>query len=820
MSEDKLEKAIREIRSEAVDPAEVEGAGARVWEKVRAARAEMAPIRDCAGFQSLIPAYRAGEMSEARALLVKDHLHECAGCRKALARAEGKVVEMPPARTSVFQAPWMRWAMAAALAVVTVLAGYTVWRNTGGSGVTTVMAAEGQLFRVSGDKLLNVKAGDPIPAGAEIRTARNSSAVLRLADGSTVEMSERASVSVNRNRRDTTVKLGLGKIIVQAAKRRTGHLYVAARDCNVSVTGTVFSVNSGMKGSRVMVIEGEVRVAENGQEHILRPGEQVSTSQTMTPVSVADEVSWSRNREALAQEAAVLQSRLAQLKLPGVRYSSRLTGLLPATTVVYVAIPNLGQFLAEANTILQKRIQESPVLAEWWSKKMANGAEFQANLEKVRALANYLGEEIVVAVLQNSEGKPATPVFLAEVKQPGLQEFLQNELHVPADMKILIRQDLVAFSPDPAVLDQIGQAAGGFASTPFGQRIQAAYTAGAGLLFAANLETIAASREPGKAAAVIPNLRYVVLEQKEASGNTETRADLSFQGERTGVAAWIAAPAPIRALDFVSPEASLAVAGAIKSPAQIIDELFGWMEKSNPNFRDELAKAESKLGFKVRDDLAASLGGEFAFAVDGAILPPAWKLSVEVYDANRLEWSIEKLIETYNTEARAASKPLVAFEKQAANGQTYYKLTMPQPSLTPEVHYTFAGGYLLAGANRALLDTAVQYRAMGNSLTRSAAFTALLPRDSQSNFSGMVYHNLSGVAGTLGQFLSGAQRTAVQQVAGEMKPTLIVLYGGTDRITLASTGSIFSLGASRLGLMSMLGLERGGTRHHNPAYRR
>ena len=42
MSEDNLEKAIREIREEAVDPVEVESAGARVWEKVHAASAESA----------------------------------------------------------------------------------------------------------------------------------------------------------------------------------------------------------------------------------------------------------------------------------------------------------------------------------------------------------------------------------------------------------------------------------------------------------------------------------------------------------------------------------------------------------------------------------------------------------------------------------------------------------------------------------------------------------------------------------------------------------------------------------------------------------
>ena len=50
------------------------------------------------------------------------------------------------------------------------------------------------------------------------------------------------------------------------------------------MTGTVFSVNSGLKGSRVAVIEGAVHVAHAGNDTLLHPGDEVSTTSDMGEV--------------------------------------------------------------------------------------------------------------------------------------------------------------------------------------------------------------------------------------------------------------------------------------------------------------------------------------------------------------------------------------------------------------------------------------------------------------------------------------------------------------------------------------------------------
>ena len=70
-----LDRAISEIRDETIDPAAVSQAAERVWARVGAVAAQAAAsdpgaLRTCADFQALIPDWRAGRLSTARAMLV------------------------------------------------------------------------------------------------------------------------------------------------------------------------------------------------------------------------------------------------------------------------------------------------------------------------------------------------------------------------------------------------------------------------------------------------------------------------------------------------------------------------------------------------------------------------------------------------------------------------------------------------------------------------------------------------------------------------------------------------------------------------------
>ena len=809
-----LEHVIAEIRDEPVDPAVIEAAAGRVQQRL----AQHATLHSCADFQALIPDYRAGKLSPARALLLKDHTHECVACYRAMAGTK----HQPPA--TVHQPPSFRWALAAALLAA---AGLAFWafgdrlRPAYSGPEAVVESADGLIYRVSDTGTVPIVRGAQVPAGVDIRTARDSRAMLRLRDGSHVEMRERSGLSVSERGKDLTIGLDRGAIIVQAAKRHTGHLYVSTRDCRVAVTGTVFSVNSGLKGSRVTVVEGTVLVAQNSHEDVLHAGGQVSTSPAMGATPVPLEISWSKNAGAyiaMLNAVTALNAKLDQDHFPALRYTSNLLTMAPAGTVVYASIPNLSQALTEVQQVFVPKIQQNATLSQWWQQN-----HLDTVIGDMSAMSGYLGNEMVVAAALNAHGHPGQPVIMAELTKTGFESFAQAEaaklstganaqhMRIVTDASaigtipdgqcvLLILPHLVALSPDAAVLQQIAAGAPTtFATGEFGSQIAAAYGSGVGLLLAADVQAMASAMPPASHTHM-PNVQYFMVQQTGNAGAAETRAAVIFNGERTGVASWLAAPAPLGALDFISPQATLAWAAAVKQPAAIIDEIMT-MQGSNPAFAQHLAGIQALLGVDLRNDLAAALGGEVAMAQDGPLLPmPSWKIAVEVYDPVKLQATIQKLLAAANAAANLANAPGIQLQQSTANGRTYYTFG--------QVCYTYTDGYLLAGSSQALLDTAIQNRASGYTLPRSATFMALIPHDQYANFSAAIYYNASALSPLLEQF---GNQPAVQQLAANLKPTLIAAYGENDRITFATSGSLFTT----IGNMSLLQLlEKPGTQLH------
>jgi ferric-dicitrate binding protein FerR (iron transport regulator) len=880
-----LDEVVAGVRDERVDQSAVNNAASRVWARVAeqasgekltdapAAATVAERIGGCADYQSLIPSYLRGELSPARALLLEDHGHECIPCRKALKAARTGVPQVAARAAQVktatvkrtSPAPAWRWAIAAGLLLCFGLAAMFYVERLDLSGSTlaaTVESADGHLYRVSETESRALRTGEQIQKGERVRTSKDSNAVLRLADGSLVEMRERSEVSITENRKGVTVKLERGDVAVEAAKQRERHLYVATPDSLVSVTGTIFFVGSGTKGSRVSVVEGEVRVNHAGKDNVLHPGDQVTTDAHLEAVPLTQELAWSRNAARYTQLAAELtrlrQDINARVPRPGVRYTSRFLDVVPEGTVLYAALPNLSQRLADSHRVMQERINQNPALKEWWNNegREGRGAGADQIIERVREFGAHLGDEVVVSAGLNAKNEPGNILVLGELKnaadfRPYLEgqiarfahegkggpaiRIVDNPLAVApqsggaageGEIFVWVRNDLFAASPQLESLRRLATtldnaSANRFVGTSFHVRLAEIYREGAGLVVAADLEKLVGQieREDGILSGVaergegfrrlgLTSLKHLVVEQKDLNEKTQSRAVLTFNEPRRGIASWLAAPGAMGALEFVSPDANVATAFVVKEPALLVDDLLGFLETVQPDLRGRLREIEAQQGIDIRRDLAAPLGGEFAFAIDGPLLPtPSWKMILEVGDQAHLQGSLERVVEKLNAWATLNGKGGLRWENTTEGGRTIYTLRSADVGL--EVHYTFVNGYLVVTPSRALLDRAMKHRASGNTLLRSARFRETMPVDGNANFSAILYHDLAPALRPLAERAPESQRGALAAAAA-MPPTLAYAYAQGDRITLAANteGGPFGLSPdSLLGLPNSLSMQ-------------
>jgi hypothetical protein len=805
-----LERAMTEIRNDAVDPAVMEAAAARVWTKLAAAAA-VSPvplsassdhIRSCADFQALLPDYRAGRLSQSRALLVEDHLHQCVACRRVY---EGRVVSIAAPAAAPVRARsrhFVLWAAAAAAAIASV--SIYIYRDSSGihAGPAIVQALNGRLYLVTGAGFQPLALGQQLPDGVEIRTAQDSDAVVRLRDGSQVEMRERSGFSSSESGSDLTVRLLRGSVIVEAAKRRAGHLYVDTSDCRVAVTGTIFGVSAGVKGSRVSVIQGEVHVSQGSSDRVLKPGEQAVTTDGLQPEPVRNDIAWSRNRDRYYALLG-LRAAIESVRLPELRYSSKLLGRLPANTVVFASIPNLADYLGKVETVFNEKTAQNPALSQYWGER---GQRVTAVLEQIRAASGYLGDEVAMVGLDDG----TYPAFFAEVKRDGFPQFLTG---LGLNIAVEARNGFAVFGPDHTSVERLAPmmdaAAGAFPGTPFYARIAQAYGEGAGLLLCADISRMHSRNGPS-------GMRYLVAEEKEVSHQMESRATLGFDGPDSGPTAWLGNPSPMGSLDYITPEASVIAAFVVRNPDAILSQITG-AARTTPQGIGAAAP-------EVQQDLHNSLGGEFGFAVDGPLIPvPSWKLVIEVYDPALVETAIERLVAQYNQHASETVKALTVTH-EAGDGGSWYTITATPKNPLVEAHYTFSGGYLVAAPTRALVTRALQTKQAGTSVLHASKFMEMAPRDRFANFSAVIYQDMGTQLAPLAALLSGmAPKMKGLPSLNDVKPSLIAAYSEPDSLTVASNSDVLGTMLGRLltndpggwstGLLPFGG-QFGGSREH------
>ena len=427
MSEDRLERALQEMKEEDVDSGTLEAARARVWEKMTSADSAT-----CAEFRQDFRAYLSHELGGSRRVLVEDHLSRCPGCRAAIADMKGErtVVAMPQRSSS----RWAKWGALAAAAAVLFAVVYVgrdaidAMMGPGGARATVVSADRGvyRLAALSADlsaEARSAKADGSLEAGAAIgeresvRTGPGAHAVLRLADGSIVDVNERTELFVTAAWSGQTIHLQRGDIIVKAAKQRRGRLRVLTRDSIASVKGTVFAVSAGMGGSVISVVEGSVAVNQPRRQVVLSAGEQAASIPALAS-SVASAVSWSPDAESyLELLASFVKIERELAKFPAeLRTNSGLLAYLPAQAIVYGTAPNPGVTIGRALALAEEQSAQNATFGAWWNSE--TGRQLKEMMDRVQSVNPLLGDEIVFCASLAPGLNDPVPMVMARVK-PG-----------------------------------------------------------------------------------------------------------------------------------------------------------------------------------------------------------------------------------------------------------------------------------------------------------------------------------------------------------------------------------------------------------------
>lgn len=793
MSEDRLDKALEEMRHETVDGAVLDRARARVWNAMTNAAAA-----GCAEFRPDLAGYVDGSLAGNRRVLLEDHISRCAACRNALLdmKGERRVIAMPQRGASRIRR-WGTLAAAAALLLSIVYLGrdtLDAWMAPGGPRAT-VVSASGSLYRVSGGAL---PAGAAIGEKERVRTGPGAHAVLRLADGSTVDVNEGTELFVTAAWSGQAIHLQRGDVIVQAARQRRGHLRVLTRDSIASVKGTVFAVSSGMAGSVVSVVEGSVAVNQPGRDVLLSPGQQAASNPALA-TSVAQAIAWSPEADEYLQllaSFAKIERQIAPFSGP-LRTTSALLSYLPAGAFVYGALPNPGGKIGQGLAAAEQQAFENATFRAWWSSD--TGLELRRIVDRVQSVSSLLGDEVVFSVAAAGPGDEV-PMVMAAV-QGNNQAALASALDAffaqarETSRPYSISGELMVISDSPAHLAWAVAHLGQAASSPFAAAVADRYRRGAGWLIGVDatpvIEMAAGDDAPPIKLAGMSGVKYLFLEQRSPEGAEENEVTVTFGGARSGLASWLADSGAGGAAEYLSSDALVAGYVALREPGQLFQEFTRLMTPQQPSVQDNLTKLDEKLGANFVANLTAAMGTEGAFALNGfSAAGPAWVIVALANDPAVIDSSLTKVVDAFNAELSPENQnKRVTLGEESAGGRIWK--TVSAGALPFGVTWTYDGGYLVAASERATAERAIATRNGGSALVWSSAFQNQLPASAGLHPSAFMWANAKGALGILSAL---SQDSPIAKLLAERDPVLVVFDGKPDQIHAASrtrlTGAI------------------------------
>lgn len=850
-----VDDAIDSIKSDRPSPAEIASAGERARAAIEIQRGPQelvskkleSPMADdtwnsLQDYIDAIPAYLAKDLTAAQTTLFEEESRQSIPLRRALNDARSEQTDQAETLDIHIDSGQgrvgYRWlAAAASVAAVAFVLFFAVPElpSLDQSRLAQIEEVDGQLYQIIDGRMETLNPGTWVDGRQRIRSANGSSAIITLDDGSQIEVDERSEISMTRRGSGNRIDVSRGRILVVASPQGSGTLDVFTNELMVSVTGTIFEVAHGAKGSRVSVIEGEVNVLLQGNTTSLTPGEAMASRMEFLGINIEEEISWSQDADTyvgMLQEVAALQQDLEAVMATQPRYSTRLLDLAPADTAVYIAVPNAPEKVADVYEVIRARMQASEFLSEAWVEfeSAGEGQYIDETMSWLREIGYALGDETVVAITMGGTGEDITavPVILSEVDAVAFAATFETQMQqlrdalaaqgndsdleialiddpadaVDAQLSIWLHEDLLVASIDAATLQamqvSLENQASDFVGSELHGLLQSSYNEGTEILGAVDIPRLVAPLDvpaDGLKEVGLANAEYLVAQHQQSDGWTNITADLYFAGVTEGAMSWIATPGPMGSLEFFSVDTTIAAAFLLREPISILDEF-------DPIVLPELdATAEIELFYNI----IGTLGGEVAIGLDGPALPtPAWKVVVEAYDASILQESIEWSVARYNEFSAAeglgssislAASDVAGFEGYRATLTMDEEIELATVGILDSVsfQYAYVDGYLVAAPDQALVNRAISFYESGSNLQTDTVFRELLSRDGYLDFSGVYFSRLGELVGdvlqNLPSNLSADQQAAVSALDTDIGASMTSMLALPDKIHVAHSGS-------------------------------
>lgn len=534
-----------------------------------------------------------------------------------------------------------------------------------------------------------------------------------------------------------------------------------------------------------------------------------------------------QNRELMTELGHLMQKLQEGVKFPPSRTQSRLLEVLPESTLFYAGIPNYGDAVHQALQILREDLPQDAALRDWLHKNKLDADEpkIEAGMQSFYELSQYLGDEFVIS--GSLRGKDPSPYFVAEIRKPGLREFLNRfndeyfkgpaehlRILAPQELEsateapgshlpvVLVREDFVVAGLDLASVRELNrrltQRGSAFASTSLGRRLEHSYQQGTDTVAGVDLHTLMSlnPQTPTKGLDVLEktgfgDLSYLVTDTRSSGSNSANEFELKFNGPRRGIASWLAPSRPLGGLDFVPSKAAVAGAIVLKNPVEIFDDL---QTIAGDSAFGALPQMERQLNINLRQDILSKLTGEIAFEVQPppapegnnvahlaqtGSQPSAFKIILRTNDPQGLEQSLARLLEAMQ----------IPVSRHDENGMTFYSMPLPAGGQGSEVNYFFADGYLVIATTHEMASDALAAHRSGNSLAKSGALRSSLPGGKALNASLLVYNNAGAMYGSMMAQLAPEMRALLGNTSSTGTSSPVVIAAFADETTINATTS-------------------------------